>query len=487
MGRQLNDMALAAGRKRQSRQTGYIHYFYHDSEEDVQQTIPIVENACFVLALLRTKTSEQIGEAKEILDRLLFFQNPTDGNFPIYIHEYPNCKDRFLGVQLLPVFYYILTEFHLVLGAELKQRLHLSTSRLLQYTLKAFDEKATSYSIGIKIAASAKILGAYLKDSPIEQRGDQLLDQFLNMGLQPAWFIPTAIADICTALQLVYTSIQVSPWNDFWQHLIQTWHQPTRAYIGPGLKQYQQGDEPQPTLYDLFLGYFTCAEGFSERALRDAPYHLHAVLIRPTEESLPAVQYPFSSEGVLNESPWYIYQHEKYAYSLIKTNVLQNPAYENAFHPLLLVWGDREKVHSFVCQGGNFDFFEFVTKGNEMELIVQLSANHELENREKSRELAFYFDVEPDVKMTIHGDAATTFGLAEEFILVTPQIELSLLVSLKEGDGQFLGHIMQGNRPSQIQLKGSHRYKAYDWQLFFRTLRRSSICQLKASLRICQK
>lgn len=484
LGRQLNDMALAAGRKRQSPQTGYVHYFYHDLEEDIQQTIPIVENVYFVLALLRTKTSEQITEAKEILDRLLFFQN-QDGNFPIYIHEYPTCKDRFLGVQLLPAFYSILEEFQLVLGAELKQRLFSATSRLLQYALKAIDEKTPPYTIGLKIAASAKVLGVYLKDSAIEQVGVKLLDEFLNMGLQLAWFIPPSIADICVALQMAYTRIQESPWKDFGQHLIQTWHRPTCTYIGPGLKQYQQGDEPQPTLYDLFLGYFN--QGFSERALRDAPYHLQAVLIRPTEEIFPLVQYPLKAEGLLNQSRWFIYQQDKFAYSLVKLDVLQNPTLENAFHPLSLVWGNKEKVHTFVCQAGNFNSFEFLPKENEIELMVQLSSDYELESREKAREFAFFFDVEPDVKMTIHGEAATTFDLAEEFILTTPQVELSLIISLTKGEGEFLGHLMRGNRPSQIQLKGSHRFKAYDWQLFFRTLRRSSTCQLKASLRICAK
>lgn len=487
LGRQLNDMALTAGRKRQSAQTGYVHYFYHDSEDDAQQTIPLIENVYFALALLRTKTSENVTEAKEILNRLLFFQNPTESNFPIYIHEYPHCKDRFLGVQLLPAFFFILDEFDLVLGADLKQRLHLCVSKLLHSTLKALDEKKPSYALGIKIAAAAKAFGIYFEDLALEQKGEQLLNQYLNMGLQPAWFIPTSIADICIALQLAYASIQESPWKDFWQHLIQTWHLPTCAYIGPGLKQHQQADEPQPALYDLMMGYFS--QGFSQRALRDAPYHLHAVLIRPIEEFFPVVTYPLSIKGLLNQCPWTIYQQEKFAYSLIDSNALPNPAHKNAFHPLAVVWGDKDKVHSFVCQEGNFDSFTFESNGHEIELVIQLSPDYELDDREKAREIAFFFDIEPDVKMTIHGEAATTFDLSEEFILKTPQVELSLVISHTQGEGQFLGHLMQGNRSSQIHLKGAHRFKAYDWQLFFRTLRRSSTCQFKASLRIqpCQK
>lgn len=481
LGRQLNDMALAAGRKRQSPQTGYIHYFYASSEEEAQQTIPIVENACFVLALFRTKTSEQMAEAKEMLERLLFFQH-ADGNFPIYIHEYPNCKDRFLGVQLLPVFYYILQEFHAVLGAELKKRLQHSVSKLIHYALQAYDEKNPPYPIGMKIAAAAKVLGVYFKESLIEQRGDQLLDQYFNMGLHASWFVPASLADICIALQMTYANLQQSPWTDFVQHLMQTWHQTTRTYIGPALKQYQQADEPQTTLYDLLLGYLT--QGFSTRALKNAPYHLLAVLIRPTEEFLLSVQQPFYKEGWLHASRWVIYQQDNFAYSIIDKSAMQNPAQENAFHPLSLVWGSQEKVHTFVLQGGNFDAFEFEPKGNEIELHFKLSPAYELEDREKCRELSFFFDIEPNASLAVHGEAATTFDLGEEFLLSTSQLQLSLNVFLEKGEGQFLGHLMKGNRPSQIQLKGSHRYKAYDWQLFFRTLRRSNPCQFKASLRI---
>lgn len=483
--RQLNELALTAGRKMQSQQTGYIHFSYANSEEDVQHTIPIVENACFVLALLRSRTSEQMAEAKDILDKFLYFQNPTEGNFPIYLHEYPQCKDRFLGIQLLPAFYYILTEFHTVLGSDLKQRLKTATYQLLQHTLVVFNEKTPSYPLGLKMAALCKVLGAYFKDSTIEQRGEHLLDQFLSMGMQSHWFIPTAIADICMVLQMVYTQLDQSPWYAFYQHLMHTWHHPTGSYAGPALKQYQQGEEPQPTLYDLFLGYFM--RGFSSRALKEAPYHLQAVFIRPTGECLQPAQLPFSLEGVINDdnkSRWFIYQHEKFAYSLIEKNAMQNPALENSFHPLSLIWGDKEKVHSFVCQGGNFDSFEFQSQENKIELALQLSPTYDLESREKNREVIFFFDIEPDVKMTMQGEVATTFDLAEEFVLKTTQMELSLMIFLEDGEGQFLGHLMQGNRPSQNQLKGIHRFKAYDWQLFFRTLRRSSQCQLNVTLKI---
>jgi hypothetical protein len=479
--KQLNELALAAGRKRQSPQTGFVHYFYHDLEETVPQTIPCVENCYFILALMRTKTTENMTEAKVLLDRLLFFQNNT-GNFPIYLHEYPHGKDRFLGAQILPVFYYILMEFSLVLGSELKQRLQSSSEMLLQDVLKAYEEKQPSYPLGLKVAAIAKAFGMHLKNIALQNRGEALLELYFKKGLQSAWFIPASIADICIALQLSYGGIEESPWKDFATHLAQTWHRPTCTYIGPVLRQYQQFDEPQPTLYDLFLGYWTGS--FSQRALKDAPFHLQAVLVHATDEALLELSYPIQVSGFLDQHPWFIYQEKEFGYSLLDPKILQNPAYANAFHPLYMVWGDQEKVHTFVCQGGNLEAIEFKPHANQIEWISQLAPNYEVEDREKSRELAFFFDIEPDVKITIHDETATTFHFTEEFVLRTSQLKVSLVVSLIEGEGDFLGHLMQGNRPSQHPLKGINRYKAYDWQLFFRTLRRGKACRLKSCLRI---
>ncbi len=382
LGKQLNDLALTASRKRQSSQTSFVHIFYPDTGEDIQQTIPIVENTCFALALLRSKTSEQMIEAKDLLERLLSFQNPTEGNFPVYIHEYPICKDRFLGAQLLPLFFYILNEFHVVLGADLKQRLHHAVHQLLQYSLKTFHEKNPPYPIGIKIAAATKVLGAYFKDSLIEQKGSQLLDQYLAKGLQPSWFIPTSLADICTALQLAYSSIYLSPWKEFWQHLINTWHQPTLTYIGPGLKQYQQGLEPQATLYDLFLGFFSGE--FPKRCLKDAAFHLHAVYIQPSCDTLPLIEYPCSIEGKLDQCRWHVYQNNHFAYSLIDQNLLHHSIYKNAFHPLSLIWGSKEKVHSFVCQEGNFMSYDFTSHDEEIDLNFQLDSAYNLKIAKKA-------------------------------------------------------------------------------------------------------
>src|ERR1700733_5507295 len=96
--RKMVELNLTAGRKAQSEQTGYIHLNYEC--EDKHDTIPLLENFCFVLALLRSRLTDHVLEGKTLLGKLLAFE--VDGNFPIYLHDFPECKDRDFSLTLLP-------------------------------------------------------------------------------------------------------------------------------------------------------------------------------------------------------------------------------------------------------------------------------------------------------------------------------------------------------------------------------------------------
>jgi hypothetical protein len=85
--KQLVDLALSAGEKFLSPQTGLIHYCYED--ERSKETIPLFENLCYCLALFRTHTLDHVLSAKERLKHLLAFQY-EEGRFPVYLHQYPN-------------------------------------------------------------------------------------------------------------------------------------------------------------------------------------------------------------------------------------------------------------------------------------------------------------------------------------------------------------------------------------------------------------
>ncbi len=453
--KQLIDLAIACGRKRLSPQTGYIHHCSHALDEEVHYPIPVVENALFALALMRSKTSENILEAKNLLERLLHFQN-EEGNFPIYLHEYPKAHDRYLGAHLLLPFHWILKQFASILGADLRLRLQEAFDRLLEYTLKSHVEKPAPYPLHIKIAAIA---------------GDPHFDALITPPDATLWFHPQHIGDILSALQVVYPSIAESSWEPFWKHLGTLWHHPSCSYAGPALKDLQKGFEPKPSLYDLYMGYFSGA--FSKRALADSIFHLQAALIQPTDDKLVVPNYPCRFQGHIGASPYYLYHTPSYAYSVIRDKET----------PLRIVWGTPQKAHTFVLQKGNIASFDFQADDPLLELRMNLGEPIHVEDREENRELAFYFDASEEARISVDGHSSSTFQLGQELMLHLDGLTLSLNLTIEEGTGHFFGHLMRGNRPSQISLKGTHRHQSFDWQVFLRTLRRSELCRLKASLK----
>ncbi len=114
------ELALKAGRARQSPQTGFVHHSYENFERSAE-TIPVYENFCFALALFRTKMSENVLEGKALLEKLFAFQTAT--GFPVYLHEYPAAKSERLQNKLSMVAHFLLRDFSTVLGESLRTKL----------------------------------------------------------------------------------------------------------------------------------------------------------------------------------------------------------------------------------------------------------------------------------------------------------------------------------------------------------------------------
>ncbi|MBA3958498.1 MAG: hypothetical protein H0X51_08945 [Parachlamydiaceae bacterium] len=475
--RQLTDLALRYGRKQQSAQTRFVHYFHHANEGEAHETIPLVENALFALALFHNRTSESVVEGKEVIDRLLHFQN-TEGNFPLYLHEYPQGRDRFIGAHLLPPLYWILKSFHTVLGSELRQRLEAAVSRLLVYVLNMHAEHPAPYYLAIRIAASAKAFGDFFKDSFLQEQGTTLLEKLQQQNAFDVWCSPGHIADLLVALQMIYPNLSNSPWQHFWKHLQKTWHSPTMSYAGPALREYQCGAALQTTLYDLFMGYY--GGTLSPRALQESPVHLHAALIRPSTDQLTANTLPYQSQGEVRGLRWVMQQTPTHAWNVIERQGIVNPATENGVHLLRMTWG---LANTFVCQGGTSKVVSHHVHAEGIDLVFEFSDAAPSEEREKDREIAFYFNTQPNVRFLVNSIPATTFKLNEPVQVHADGLALQISCTLESGEGTFLGHFMRGNRPSQLALKGEKRFQAYDWQVILRTLRRDEQCRIKVALR----
>lgn len=231
-------LALSAARSYRSSQTRLIHYNY--SSENHQETIPLYENICFALALLRTKEREKINEAKELITHLLSFE--VDGDFPLYLHDYPTCLSPSHSVNLAVPLHWMQTRYSALLGDELTASLQALQRRILNRA----QDKSLSWNAEMKYAA-------------------------LQGTFDPNDYHPKSPRDwadflICCTLTDHDASKVLSHWN------------PSLAlYTAGGL--FQEKTEPAVSLLDLFLcSHF---QTWSKRALTPHPTHLHAALIFP--------------------------------------------------------------------------------------------------------------------------------------------------------------------------------------------------------------
>ena len=327
------------------------------------------------------------------------------------------------------------------------------------------------------------MIGHLLNLKSLEDQGSLLLSELLSNTNSKALYCPADLADCVIALQMVYPLISDSPWEHLWKHLAVTWHQPTCSYIGPSLKEYQCGSEPEPTHYDLLMGYLT--KSLPERALGDQLYHLKAALIQPTDDHLPPSQHHISYSGDINGREWHILKTDQYAYSCFATEEISNPL-EKGLHPLKLVWGNADRLHTLVCQGGNSTDVEFESVEDGLDLLFTLDTPLPQDDKEKSREIGFYFDSHQETQFSILGQSTNTFQIGDLLQIAFPELNLEMQFTVVEGAGRFFGHIMPGNRPSQVSIKGNHSHHcpAYDWQVFLRTLERKEKCVVRVKIRV---
>ncbi len=462
--KELQEWALAAGRAFQSSQTGYVHLYYGEEQTEAQ-TIPLVENALFALALLCSRMAEKMHEAKKIIKGLISFQNlqTTDyGNFPVYLHEYPQCFDPTLALQLLAPFYWILKSFGRILGADLKIQLENASQLALEYSLNSHRVKPFSYSLAIRLFASQCAYGELLGNISWQKMGKESLD-FLAQRQLEDWHTTKHLADILVGLQMVYPSLPDSPWSPFWQRIEQTWHSSLACYIGPCIREWQKQENPQANLYDLFGGFF--AGRFSQRAASSNRHHLHGILIQPSLNKFYSQSSTFSAQGTWGQEFWNIVGCSSWTCTLLEKKSSYQPTIDKTYTPFRLIWGNLHCLHSFVCQGGNIEKFGYDFQNRENSFILTFDLREQLAETENTsrREIEFFIDFQPTIHFLIDRLPTTVFELDQEIQISLDHYRLLISFELTQGKGEFLGHIMRGNRPSQLEKKGEKRFQAYDW------------------------
>ena len=387
-------LALEAGKRYLSPQTGLIHYCYE--EQHSTDTIPLFENLSYCLTLFRTLIKDQIEEGKRRLKYLLSFRK-EDGFFPIYLHQYPTSIRSYHAMYPL---FLIDKYFHKIIGKSLRLEIRNNL------TLPAFSEKITN-------SQEAGIM----------------------------------------ALHLTCEGCSLHPLFPFWDF-------EKDIYCGPLGDEYQRKEEIDTTLFDLFMGD-------SPRILRPHPIHLHASLVIPIENSKKRVT--------------------------VRSGLPKS--WGKGYHIYRKTWKEQGHIHTLVCQDHHL-----VEEDGVFTYPVAIP------DEQQWMELNMYTDRFEGKKILINGERATVFKLEDNVSIITPVKTVHLIFHLVAGQGDFMGHVSFGNRPSQLD---NHRNRslrkekdkrkeggiekrtratlldycvAYDWRIGIRTVRRTSHVQLAVDI-----
>lgn len=398
------------------------------------EKIALYDNFLFCLALFRSKTHENVLEAKQLLARLLYFQQSFPevayvGNFPLYISDFPHCSDHLQAIRCLVVLTYISKEFASILGAELKERLEHAMEKL----------KSFIASIDVKFPFWAKCMLASLGIGQMPDLAD-------TTDLR-TWGDPAALAELIVAYQLAPTDA----WKPFWNYLSKVWHAPSKQYVGPA---YKLGFQHPHFL--VAMGLFT---GTVEKVVP-----LYAALLTSDHQFEPVVP-PATLETKNDRFSWHVSQFEDFAVSTLLGR--QTPELMPGFFSYYLVTGP----HSLAIQAP--------VGYSPAECQFEIDPAIFNEDKERARALVISFNDLPHNCVLVSGQKATCFQLTDPLEVTIGKKTFSLTFTKLSGDGEFVGHIARGNRSGHNQ----DRFTATDIQIFLRALRGTTPTTLQCTLR----
>jgi hypothetical protein len=421
------DLAFAAAKKRQSPRTGFVHFFY--GNETALDTIPFYENMCFAIALLYQKKAEAALEAKDLILRLLSFQT-AEGNFPVYLHDYPRCFGFLLGLKIAPLL--------------------LRLTRDLPY-------KSSINLVGVECRTKIEeSLGSIFSFYEV-QRNLRPLPPLWEYRYQMCKAIWTGGALPLDALDS--SKFSASDWWEYWVTQ-QLQERPKCCFYHPGLAmcvgsflfdRSQDGPEPSLALID-----WACTEHLEEaRFSQDNPMQMGLAAL----DSVQVEQLQLPLVGC----------NAKLGASFAMLSAQETEGWN-------LFW-KKERVHRLSLEVLDAKVISTV-KGNP-HLTIELPSLFEI-NRDDLFEIAFYVDAAPNIDLSINGVKGTSFHLGDWIKIQSSGDHCtSLRFDLLEGEGDFCGHIYRSNRSNQRSLT---QCESFDWKIGLRTLRRSEKCVLSVQL-----
>jgi hypothetical protein len=196
----------------QSARTGFVHLFDNIPGGDV---IPLYENFSFAAALFREKTVEGVLEGKGLLERLFAFQT-REGNFPLFLHDYPRAWSSTQPLRIAPILIFLLREFKEVLAEDFQEKVRVVLACMIAFA-------------------------SHQSYDPLWERRYQAL-------LGCASDLPRKISSSHELSQELITAQLLGHSDSFARELI---HPIFNVYVGPFLQETQQGREPKAASLEL--------------------------------------------------------------------------------------------------------------------------------------------------------------------------------------------------------------------------------------------
>ena len=428
--KRLSDSAAQFGRSCQSPRTGFIHLFMDQPGGD---TIPVYENFCFALALIRQKSADGVSEGKDLLERLYAFQAPDTtlwkGNFPVYLHDFPRCWNPLQALRITPLLKMLLRDFSHVLDSAFKEKTKAAINQMLLYAENQRERRPFLPLWERRYQALQGEATPSVDRESAEAYAEELITSDL-LGLSTAEFT-----------KLIHPALGI--------------------YCGPSSEEPQERFEAKPSLLEWWAG--------SERYNRPHPLQLELAALPDRNTKEPAL---WSGEI----AGWTVRQKESFAMSYSNENCSKPD--QTLFR---CTWPGAH-LHSLTIPTGNSTTrIEETERGAK--LIFDLPEEFDV-SRNDLIELSAYVNISSETEIFINGKKATVFGLSDRVEIRTPRLTAILSFDLIEGSGDFCGHISRSNRPLQTACKGEQLYDSFDWKIALRTLRRSSKALLSLQLEV---
>jgi len=451
--------------------TRFLHFHPQTPEGENHRPIPTIENALYALALCRSHERDEVIKGLALIDSILPFQI-RDGSFPCYLHQYPTNLDGLIGLDLLPSFYWILHDYHSVLGAQRSAALRASAEKLLKFTQERMDEIAPPPHLKQIYGIIQSAFGSLWNDSALENRGNSLLAtvQGIDSLLWKERYTPDVIGRIALISEMVGTNPLLK------EAIIASWHPNLNRYVGPIYRGTFHEGEMVLSLVDLLFGQINRTPKHNSHL----PTILRGVWLKEVWSKLPSTD--SNVEQTIHSGPHgVIWSGSDYAIAAFDGAESIEPSQASQFFPLQYFWSTPHSEHSFVLQGPTHSIHP-KKEGNILRFEIDLPEELPEDDREKSYELNFFITRTSNLTFNVAEGKSTTFHLNEKIQFVTPTHSCTVKINLLSGSGRFIGHIMRGNRPSESGAKGSKRYEAWDWNLILRTLERDIACRLAVEI-----